>query len=198
LRRPRRRQGASGGTVCTAFIWSARPSSPGSAGRGAYRNDSAFGAKSHIEGFDSAGGWALDDDGRPQRPRDAAAARLISERYRLLRLYWRTDAAAVVAWDGRGDDGDGSFDIVRVTPPGGRPFALLIDSRTHGIRACRLALDDGLNLTEHYSRYRRVAGLLLPFRIELTADDPGIFGDEDFSRIEVDVPLAEQATRPPH
>jgi hypothetical protein len=56
----------------------------------------------------------------------------IDESFRTMRGWWFPDRRpATYAYEGAKVEGDRAFDIVRITPEGGRPFALWIDRATH-------------------------------------------------------------------
>ena len=96
-------------------------------------DDLALGPATAANGFDGVHAWAKDpsgtitvQDGGDQR---ALAA---NEGYRRANFWWRSDrGGATIDDDGKKTEGDRTYDVLTVTPPGGKKFDAWFDAKTH-------------------------------------------------------------------
>lgn len=117
-------------------------------------------------GFDGKTAWTQDNSGQVAvQGADDARQGAANDAYRTMRAYWYPDrAAAEISYAGAKSDGGANYDIVRITPKGGRPFDMWIDARTHLVG--RVVEKTAIDLqTTYLSDYRSVAGKMLPFAI---------------------------------
>jgi len=124
-----------------------------------------LGYASGSNGWDGRSSWAQNtagivqvDDGK--RAREGA----IDEAYLETYAYLRTDAggAAIIALDRR-TEGDDTYDRLQVTPQGGSPIDIWVDARTNLIDRASVTIG-GFTATLSYSDYRRIDGLMVPFK----------------------------------
>jgi len=115
-------------------------------------------------GFDGKTVWSQDNSGQVavQGAEDARQG-AANDAYRAMRGYWYPErAAAEIAYAGGKSDGGRSFDVLRITPKGGRPFDIWVDTKTHFFDRTieKTAIDVQTTLL---SDYRSVAGKMIPF-----------------------------------
>ena len=128
-----------------------------------------FGPMNGAEGFDGTKRWAQDGSGTVTLS-DSGDARegSANEAYRRSLSYWYPDRRqATLEEGGERRDGERTFHAVRITPAGGRPFEMWIDTATFLIdRTIEQAAKEIRTTT--FSDYREVGGLKLPFRLHVT------------------------------
>jgi hypothetical protein len=136
---------------------------------GSYLNKYDLGAVRGAEGFDGKTSWTQDQSGQVAvQGGDATRQAAINNAYRAMRAYWYPERmAGEIVHTGVRSDAGRSFDVVRITPKGGRPFDMWFDTKTHMLDriAERGALD--LNVT-FFSNYRPVQGRYVSFRSRST------------------------------
>ena len=90
--------------------------------------------------------------------------------YRDRLAFWYPERApARIAYKERAEADGAIFDVVRITPEGGRPFELWINTETHLIE--RLVEREATGMrTEQYMDMRTVQGVTLPFRVRASRD----------------------------
>jgi hypothetical protein len=136
---------------------------------GMFVNRYDLGAMKGADGFDGKAPWAQDNSGQVAiQGGDAARQSATNNAYRAMRGYWYPERmSADVAYAGAKVDGGRNFDVVHITPKGGRPFDLWFDSKTHVIdrQVERGAMDLTTTL---YSDYRTVDGKLVAFQSRST------------------------------
>jgi virginiamycin B lyase len=127
----------------------------------------SIGGYTTIFGYDSSGNWVL--DGGQQRtfvtPAALKAAR--TERYVNRNGWWhpQSDPASFASLGTKQENGK-RYDVVVVTPDGGMPVTVWIDSATHLI-AKRVTTDGGDVETTHLFGYAAAKGLLFAHTLEL-------------------------------
>ncbi len=133
----------------------------------------ALGPTSGAAGFDGTSGWTQDASGESRSesartPRELA----VNAAYRDQLAFWFPQRhAAKIVFKGHERRDDAEFDIISVTPDGGREFDLWINADTHLIE--RLTEQEAsVTRTEFYMDFRDVAGLRIPFRVRATRGDP--------------------------
>lgn len=139
---------------------------------GRYADRYELGPASGAEGFDGKAGWERDASGQV-RTRDSAEEReeAVNEAYRRSRAYWFPERGkAAIENRGPAAEGGRTFQVLRITPQGGRPFDLWIDASTTLVD--RVVEKGGIETrTEHVSDYREVDGLRIPFGFRSTNGD---------------------------
>ncbi len=142
------------------------------AATGSFVNTYTLGSFHGADGFDGKTIWNQDPSGEVAvQGGDNAQRGAVDTAYRTMRAFWFSGRMpAEIGYAGAKTDGARSFDILRITPNGGRPFDMWIDAQTHLIDRVveKAALD--LNTTS-FTDYRRVAGRLMPFAWRMTNGD---------------------------
>ncbi len=158
----------------------------------------ALGPLKGAEGFDGKVSWQEDDAGEitDQEGKEAAEGRA-NQVYRQAFAYWYPERGeAAMEHAGVRGEGERSFDVLRITPKGGRPMEMWIDRATHLLD--RLVEANGSQTTTTYfSDYRDVQGRKVPFRSRVTN------GEEKYDQVvvltafEANVPIDEARLRRP-
>ena len=133
----------------------------------------ALGPATGANGFDGTHTWSKDpsgtitlQDGGEQLPL------AINEGYRRANLAWRADrGGAAIVSDGEKTDGGASYDVLTITPKGGKNFDVWLDSRTHLLSRI-VEVQGPQTMTSTLSDYRLVDGVELPFKETTTNGDP--------------------------
>ena len=123
-------------------------------------------------GFDGKTAWSQDASGQV-RVDDAEEARQVAanEAYRRTYSFWTGRRPGKVEYTGAMQDGETKFDVLRVTPEGGRPFDLWVDSTSHLVT--RAVEKTGTRTsTTYYSDFREVQGVRLAHQMRLNLGDP--------------------------
>lgn len=136
---------------------------------GVFVNRYDLGPVKGADGFDGKTVWSQDNSGQVAvQGGDSARQSAMNGAYRTVRGFWYPERmpAEIVSGGGKSEGGR-NFDLVRITPKGGRPFDMWFDAKTHILDRIveRGAMD--LNTT-FYSDYRAVDGKLIPFVSRLT------------------------------
>jgi hypothetical protein len=131
-----------------------------------------FGPVTGAEGYDGTKSWSLDGSGTVTLS-DSGDDRegSVNEAYRRSLSYWYSDRRqAAVADGGERREGDRTLRVLQITPAGGRPFEMWIDTATFLIdRTIEKAAKE--TRTTSFSDYRDVGGLKLPLRLHVTNDE---------------------------
>jgi PDZ domain/Aspartyl protease len=118
------------------------------------------------EGFDGIAAWRLARSGIAYSLGDVDS-RLVAadESFRVSRGWWFHDRhPATIALVGERSENGRNFDVLSVTPEGGRAFDAWIDRSTHLLaRTDEQQAEDRVVTT--YADYRAVDGLMIPFQI---------------------------------
>jgi len=138
---------------------------------------------SSAEGADGHGRWREDITGLVH-PLDSDEARTVGVTEDWLRRFGFLDARASATYRVLPDaqENGRNWQRVEVTPTGGRTVTLWIDPRTHRLDRATWA-SSFLVVTQHYSDYREVSGLQLPFRIETSSAN--LAGNADGSSVDM-------------
>jgi hypothetical protein len=123
-------------------------------------------------GFDGTTAWSQDASGQ-SRADDAEEARQVAanEAYRRTYSFFTARQPGKTEYVGARQDGAESFDVVRITPEGGRPFDLWIDSSS--LLIARAVEQTGTQIsTTYYTDYREVAGVRLAHNVRVNLGDP--------------------------
>lgn len=118
-------------------------------------------------------GWWTDEKGLPTI-QDAPEARAdtVTQSYQDRNGWFYPSPAVPSVYGGTKTEGDRTFDLVRMTPPGGRELTLWIDSGTHRLdREIEHSASQQENTTS-FSDYREVQGIWFPFRQRQSTGDP--------------------------
>lgn len=144
-------------------------------------------------GFDGITPWIQGRSGIPYAfgDRDSLLG-AADEAYQVARAWWFPERhAATVAWIGTRSKEGRRYDVLSVTPAGGRPFEAWVDRSTHLLALTREEQAEGVVVTG-YSDYRVVQGLRLPFEIRTgDGDDPKFDLVERVQSVEVNPVTAE-------
>jgi hypothetical protein len=132
--------------------------------KGRYVQSFQLGVYSGAEGFDGRAMWTQDASkhAHPEEG-DEAKASTANDAYRRTMAYWYPErGSGVIELSGPKDENGRKFEIVRITPRGGRPFDLWLDARTW-LPDRLIEIRGQETRTTFFSDYRDVSGLKLPF-----------------------------------
>jgi hypothetical protein len=117
--------------------------------------------------------WSQDASGKSQSRADAAREIAVNAAYRDRLAFWYPERApARIAYKERAEADGAWFDVVRITPEGGRPFELWINTETRLIERM-VEREAQATRTELYSDVRDVSGVKVPFRVRASRGDGG-------------------------
>lgn len=132
---------------------------------GRWRDEAAIGPATQTQGFDGSQTWAKDPSGTvtPQEGGDAKPL-AVNEGYRRANLWWRPDhGGAGIVSAGQKTDGGSAYDVLTVTPKGGKAFDAWFDAKTHLL--ARVVEQQGPQLsTTTLSDYHAVDGAQFPYK----------------------------------
>ncbi|MEP7329831.1 MAG: PDZ domain-containing protein [Betaproteobacteria bacterium] len=126
-----------------------------------------------VVGFDGKVAWTQDETGASHAETVGVARELaINAAYRDRLAFWYPDrGAALISYKERANVDGADFDVIRITPEGGRPFELWINVETRLIE--RLVEREAQAMrTEIYMDLREVQGVKVPYRVRATREDP--------------------------
>lgn len=123
------------------------------------------------EGFDGITPWRKIGSGTAYTLGDVDSTEgAADDSFRASRSWWfRIRHPATIALLGVRQQKGHSFDVLDITPEGGRPFEVWIDRATHLLARTEEQQAEELAITE-YSDYRRVHGIMVPFTIRSDDD----------------------------
>ena len=136
---------------------------------GSFRSELQLGPASEAEGFDGTTSWSLDSAKQPLKSEgDDAVKGNADDAYRRTMAYWYPERwQGVIETLGQRDEPGRKFDVLRITPKGGRPFELWLDANTFLIdRTIEKAETE--THTTLYSDYREVQGAKVAFAVRVT------------------------------
>lgn len=125
----------------------------------------ALGPVTGANGFDGIHCWAKDPSGSVTLQDGGEQLPLaINDGYRRANLAWRADrGGAAIVSDGEKTDGGTTYDVLTVTPKGGKNFDIWFDAKTHLLS--RIVEMQGTHtITSTLSDYRPVDGVEIPYR----------------------------------
>jgi hypothetical protein len=131
---------------------------------GTYRAEYALGPATGAQGFDGKTVWSLDSAKEPRKEEgDDAVQGNADDAYRRTMAYWypgRWEAEVVSL--GKREDGGRTFEVLRITPKGGRPFEMWLDAGTLLIDR---TVEKGATRTQTntFSDYREVHGVKVAY-----------------------------------
>ncbi len=140
---------------------------------GQSRLDFSIGPLKGAAGYDGKSAWTEDEASGARAETDATARELaVNAAFRDRLAFWYPErGAALVSYKERASADGADFDVIRVTPEGGRPFELWINVDTKLIE--RLVEREARALrTELYMDLRDVQGVKIPFRVRASREDP--------------------------
>ncbi|MGI9169854.1 MAG: aspartyl protease family protein [Caulobacteraceae bacterium] len=129
---------------------------------GAFVDTTNIGPTTGASGFDGRQAWMRDMSGAvtPQAGDDARQL-AVNEAYRDANLWWRPrQGGASVISLGVKPDGGQTYDVISVTPAGGKAFEAWFDAQSH-LLARTVELQGDQTITTFFSDYRPVDGALL-------------------------------------
>ncbi|MFO1304915.1 MAG: aspartyl protease family protein [Burkholderiales bacterium] len=132
----------------------------------------SMGPVSGAAGFDGRNAWSQDASGKAwPETSDASREIAVNAAYRDQLAFWYPERApGRIAYKERAESDGAWFDVIRITPEGGRPFELWINTETRLIE--RLVEREAPSTrTEYYSDLRDVAGVKIPFRVRASRSD---------------------------
>jgi len=144
-----------------------------------------------VQGYDGSHAWSREGN-EPARPEISSVGRELATNaaYRDKLAFWFPDRArAKIEYKERASIGVNGYDVISITPEGGRPFDFWINRDTGLIE--RLVEPEAVETrTETYSDYRDVQGVKVPFRVQTTRSTD-VRTDEfvTVSLLEWDVPI---------
>ncbi len=137
--------------------------------KGRFVDRVALGPVTQAQGFDGQIVWSQDTSKQVRKEeggeeREATA----NEAYRRSLSYWYQDRRpGSIEYAGSKEEGGRQFEVIRITPKGGRPFDLWIDAVTflpdHVVE--KMAIE---TRTTYLSDYRAVEGVKVPFAVRST------------------------------
>lgn len=140
---------------------------------GKSRLDFSIGPLKGAAGFDGKSAWTEDEAGGARAETEDVARELaVNAAYRDRLAFWYPErGAAVISYKERASADGAAFDVIRITPDGGRPFELWINVDTRLIE--RLVEREAAAMrTELYMDLRDLQGVKIPYRVRATREDP--------------------------
>jgi len=137
------------------------------------------------QGFDGFVAWSQDTSGQPRIEGDDNARELAANAaYRDRLAFWYPERQPAVIEYARRDAADGAeFEVLRITPEGGRAYEVWVNLLTRRIE--RLVENEGPQTrTEIYSDFRAVQGVSIPWKVRATRGDPRY--NEEFTIVAID------------
>ena len=139
---------------------------------GRFADTFTIGPAGGANGYDGTHSWSKDpsgsvtvQDGGDQR------AVAVNDGYRRANLWWQPDrGGASISSDGEKSEGDSTYDVLTVTPKGGKNFDAWFDAKTH-LLARYVEKIGPQTITTTLSDYRPVDGIQLPYRTVVNNGD---------------------------
>ncbi len=149
-------------------------------------------------GFDGKATWTQEGTDAAKVETSGAAFELaVNAAYRDRLAFWYPDRArAKIAYKERAEDDGRKFDVVAITPEGGRPFEFWINAETKVIERL-VEREADVTRTELYSDRRDVQGVKIPFHVRTRRGDPKFDELVDVLKMTFNEPLAGVAFGPP-
>jgi membrane-associated protease RseP (regulator of RpoE activity) len=139
---------------------------------GYWLDDFAIGPATGANGFDGVHTWSKDPSGTVTLQDGGEQLPLaINDGYRRANLAWRADrGGAAIVSDGEKTDGGATYDVLTVTPKGGKNFDVWFDSKTH-LMSRIVEMQGTQTMTSTLSDYRAVDGVEMPYRQTVSNGD---------------------------
>ena len=125
-----------------------------------------IGPASGADGFDGTDAWNKDPSGTVKLQQGGDARQLaVNEAYRDANMWWRADrGGAAVVDDGQKSLHGETFDVLTVTPAGGKPFDAWFGAKDH-LLARTVEMQSQLTVTSTLSGYRMFGGVELAGKV---------------------------------
>jgi len=165
---------------------------------GRYLEKYQLGPTSGADGFDGKQVWSQDSSGEP-RAEGAENARqgAADEAYRNAMAYWYPDRwPAQIECLGEKQEQGKTFQVLRITPQGGRPFDVWIDATTF-LFDHTVEKTDIETRTTYFSDYRTVQGVKVPYAVRSTNGEEKYDQFFALEKVEFNVPIEEARFRMP-
>ncbi|HET7096226.1 MAG TPA: hypothetical protein VFJ68_02480 [Casimicrobiaceae bacterium] len=149
-----------------------------------------LGPMAGVMGFDGNVAWTQEPSGKTRLLNvDTDAQLAVNAAYRDQLAFWFPDRhPAKFVYKGHSPADGADFDVIGVTPEGGREFELWVNVETKMIE--RLVEHEAIaTRTEIYMDWRDVQGVRLPFRVRASRGDPKADEIVVIERVEFDGPL---------
>jgi hypothetical protein len=144
-------------------------------------------------------GWWADEKGLTTiQDAPEAHADAITQSYKDRNGWFYPSPAVPSAYEGTKAEGDRTFDLVRVSPPGGRELTLWIDSSTHRLDREIEHNASQQEETTYFSDYRDVRGVWFPFRQRQSSGDPSADVIMAVTQLQLKDRVHENEFAPPH
>ncbi|MGD0191487.1 MAG: aspartyl protease family protein [Rhizomicrobium sp.] len=139
---------------------------------GRFVDSFAAGPITQANGFDGTTPWAKDPSGTATAQEGGDNLALaINEAYRRSNRWWRSDrGGAQIADDGLKSDGGETYDVLTVTPRGGKPFDAWFDEKSH-LLSRTVEQQGTMTITTSLSGYRAFDGVMLAGRTIVNQGD---------------------------
>jgi len=149
-------------------------------------------------GFDGKAVWTQDGTDPPKVETAAAALELAANAaYRDRLAFWYPERGrARITYKERAEADGRKFDVVSITPEGGRPFEFWIGIDTRSIERL-VEREAEVTRTEIYTDRRDVQGVRFPFHVQTTRGDPKFDEVVNVQKIAFNEPLTGVAFGPP-
>ena len=131
---------------------------------GRSETDLKAGPATEANGFDGTNAWEKDISGSVtlQQGGDALAL-AVNDAYRNAQKWWLADrGGATIVSDGQKIVADVTYDVLTVTPKGGKSFDVWFGAKTH-LLAKTVEVQGSQTITVSVSDYRPVEGVMLPY-----------------------------------
>jgi predicted aspartyl protease len=124
-----------------------------------------IGPASGANGFDGTDAWVKDPSGTVALQQGGDALVLaVNQAYRDAEKWWRADhGGAKIVNDGEKVDSSGKWDVLTITPKGGKPFDAWFDANTH-LLFKTIEQQGPQTVTTTFFDYRRTGDVMQPFK----------------------------------
>lgn len=162
-------------------------------------SDFKIGPASGANGFDGTNPWQRDLSGTVTLQQGGDALVLaINDAYRISGKWWQPDrAGAEIVNDGRKRDAGTEYDVLTITPKGGKPFDVWFNAKTH-LLARAIEKQGSETVIATMSDYRPIDGVMLPYRIvQDTGNGPKFLRTMTLTKVEFLGPQPNSVYAPP-
>ncbi len=124
-------------------------------------------------GYDGIVAWAQQGVDRAEIESDPVTVRLAANAaYRDRLAFWYPERqAGKIVYGAPATVGGTAYDVLQITPEGGREYEVWINSATHRIERLREPEYNQIR-TETYSDFRQVRGVWVPYHVDVSRGDP--------------------------
>ncbi len=165
---------------------------------GRYVEKYQLGPASGADGFDGKLVWSQDSSGEPRvEGAENARREAADEAYRNSLAYWFPQRwPAQMECSTQQPEQGKAFHVFRITPRGGRPFELWIDTASYLIDHT-VEKGDVETRTTYFSDYRTVSGVKVPFAVRSTNGEKQYDQHIALEKVEFNIPLQDAQFRMP-